>query len=194
MLVLWVSTCWILTGILVEWGKNIMYLEMMKNGAPKRLKPKSQTARLMVMSSGGLSFFFFLQHTNKTMPFPSTDRTPPAGKKRTYISRTDLLIYYSDLVFKSYKYIWLREASWQIFLSHGQTFTAIHPQAANWHRWSLMWTKKSERRECSFLQVYWLRLRIRGSCGVWSLCWVNKWAHDVPDLWYHGKRASFAYL
>lgn len=60
---------------------------MMKNGAPKRLKPKSQTARLRVMSSGGLSFFF-LQHTNNTMPFPSNDMTPPAGKKRTYISRT----------------------------------------------------------------------------------------------------------
>lgn len=48
----------------------------MKNGAPKRLKPKSQRARLMVMSSGGLSFFLFLQQTNNTMPFPSTDMTP----------------------------------------------------------------------------------------------------------------------
>lgn len=82
---------------------------MMKNGAPKRLKPKSQTARLMVMSSGGLSFFFFLQHTNNTMPFPSTDRTPPAGKKRTYISRTGRMpscsSCYSDMVFKSYEYV-----------------------------------------------------------------------------------------
>lgn len=37
------------------------YHEVMKKGTPRRLKPKSQTARLMVMSSGGLSLFLFLQ-------------------------------------------------------------------------------------------------------------------------------------
>lgn len=57
----------------------ICHLEMMKNGVPRRLKPKSQMARLIVMSSGGLSFFLFLQQTNNTVPFPSTDRTPAAG-------------------------------------------------------------------------------------------------------------------
>lgn len=80
----------------------------MKNGAPKRLKPKSQIARLMVMSSGGLSFFFFLQENNSTVPFPSTDMTPAEGQKRTYSSRSWrmslCLSYRSNLVFKSYKY------------------------------------------------------------------------------------------
>lgn len=34
------------------------YLEVMKKGTPRRLKPRSQTARLMVMSSGIRSFLF----------------------------------------------------------------------------------------------------------------------------------------
>lgn len=59
--------------------KQQRYLAVMKNGDPSRLKPKSQTARLTVINSGGLSFFLFLQDTSSTVPFPRTDRTPAAG-------------------------------------------------------------------------------------------------------------------
>lgn len=65
-----------------DWSTGIAHLEMMRHGAPKRLYPKSQMARLMVMSSGGLSFFFFLQKTNSTMPFPTTDTTPGEEGRR----------------------------------------------------------------------------------------------------------------
>lgn len=59
--------------------KQQRYLAVMKKGDPSRLKPKSQTARLTVINSGGLSFFLFLQDTSSTVPFPRTDRTPAAG-------------------------------------------------------------------------------------------------------------------